>query len=435
MSLQVGFSEVDITPPLGTHKIGWLRDIVADRVRDPLFARAAVLEADGERVAFVQLDTLCIRWTQVNDIRTRCADACGFAGDHLMVAATHNHAGPAVANCGDVARDDAYVETLVGKVVDGIGQALDGMQEARIGFGSGFEFDLTYNRRMVMRDGAVKTHGTFKNPMALCLEGPVDPEVAVMAARDKRGRLLGVVVNFACHPTDHGGETAISAGWPGVLAHEMKGRGCPATVFLNGASGNIAVNDPRAATVTRKEAVGAALARDVSGVLETMDFRDRVKLAARGRTIQLPFRETTAEERAGRIKGAQRFIDSAIYDRHMEKALSRVRRLGTQPAEVQVIAIDEYAYVGIPAEYFVQLGLRIKEQSHPCRALVVGHANGMLGYVPHRDAFLRGGYETTYWDGSRLAPEAGDLLADAAIELIQEACGDPPGSPGRPAPC
>ena len=49
---------------------------------------------------------------------------------------------------------------------------------------------------------------------------------------------------------------------------------------------------------------------------------------------------------------------------------------------------------------------------------MVGHANGMVGYVPHRDAFLRGGYETTFAPTSRLAPEAGDLLADGAIELI-----------------
>jgi len=51
--------------------------------------------------------------------------------------------------------------------------------------------------------------------------------------------------------------------------------------------------------------------------------------------------------------------------------------------------------------------------------LIVGQANGMVGYVPHRDAFLRGGYETTFAGSSRLAPEAGDQLADAAIGLIK----------------
>jgi len=93
--------------------------------------------------------------------------------------------------------------------------------------------------------------------------------------------------------------------------------------------------------------------------------------------------------------------------------------MGTQPAEVQALFLDEYAFVGIPAEYFVQHGLRIKREGWPRHALVVAHANGMVGYVPTKEAFLRGGYETTFADSSRLAPEAGDLLADAAIELIK----------------
>jgi len=69
---------------------------------------------------------------------------------------------------------------------------------------------------------------------------------------------------------------------------------------------------------------------------------------------------------------------------------------------------------------FVQHGLRIKLESGPRRTVVVGHANGMVGYVPTKEAFERGGYETTFAMSSRLAPEAGDMLADAAIGLIRE---------------
>ena len=53
------------------------------------------------------------------------------------------------------------------------------------------------------------------------------------------------------------------------------------------------------------------------------------------------------------------------------------------------------------------------------RTRVVGYANGMLGYVPHKEAFAHGGYETTFGYRSKLAPDAGDLLADAAIDLVR----------------
>jgi len=421
MSLRAGFAEIDITPPLGTHKIGWLVDIVSGSVLDPLFARAAVLEAGGAPVAFVQLDTLSIRWTQVAEIRRRCAEKCGFPGSHIMVAATHNHAGPAVANAGEVRRDDAYAQTLVDQVVSVVERALERMTPAEIGLASTFEFDVAHNRRVIMRDGTVRTHGLFSDPSALCMEGPIDPEVAVLAARGEHGRILGAVVNFACHPTHHGPEPAFSAGFPGVLAGEMKARGCPVTLYLNGACGNISAADPtKNGDARTKEEIGRVLAEDAMRAIEGMVWRSEVNLACRSATMQLPFRKITDDEIRGTTRGAQRFVDPSVYDRvGVPGAVERIRRMGTQPAAVQVIFVDDYAYAGIPAEYFVQLGLRIKEESHPRHALVVSHANGMVGYVPHKDAFKRGGYETTFADTSRLAPEAGDMLADCAVRLIK----------------
>jgi len=241
----------------------------------------------------------------------------------------------------------------------------------------------------------------------------------VLAARDKRGELLGTMVNFACHPAHHGAGTALSAGFPGVLAREMKSCGCPVTLFLNGAEGNISTSDPRKGGLDMSmEDAGRALADRAGEALSEMSFRQDVKLGAQARTVRLPYRAITEDELRGTTRGAQRFVDPGIYERNMPQLVERIRERGTQPAEVQVLFLDEYAFVGIPAEYFVQLGLRIKEEAHPCRALVVGCANGHVGYVPHREAFRRGGYETTFAMSSRLAPEAGDMLADCAMEII-----------------
>jgi hypothetical protein len=419
--LHAGFAEVDITPPLGTHKIGWLIDYVAETVIDPLYARAAVFTCGDGQIAFIQLDTLSIRWTQVADIRRRIAARYGFPGSHVMVSATHNHAGPAVANVGDVRRDEVYIEAMVEKAVAAFGQAWARREEAAIGFASGFEFAVAHNRRVLLRDGTVRTHGTFDDPQALCQAGPIDPEVAVIAARSHRGDLLGILVNFACHPTHHGDGTALSAGWPGALAMTMKEKGCPATLFLNGAFGNMHTADPCSSGQNMPLAeAGARIAADVSRVLKGMSFREQVQLSARQATVNLPYRAITEDEIKGTVRGAQRFVDSAAYDRGMPALLRRIAERGEQPAEVQVLAIDEIALAGIPAEYFVEHGLRIKQEAHPRHALVVGAANGMVGYVPTRQAFVHGGYETTFAGSSRLAPEAGDILADTAIALIRQ---------------
>jgi hypothetical protein len=308
---------------------------------------------------------------------------------------------------------------MVERIVSAFGEALDGLVDTEVGFHHVFEFRLSHNRRTVLRDGRGLCHGGgFTCPEALYVEGPIDPEVGVLAVRRRGGDLLGVVASFTCHPTHLGDSGFITAGFPGVFASEMHRRGCPATVYLNGASGNISPGNPLVGLNPDMEEIGTSLAEDVWRALEEMEYQADVPLAAASATLQLPYRRYTADEVKGAVRGAQRFVDPAVYDRGMPKLLERIRDRGTQPAEVQGIAVGNVVYVGIPAEYFVQHALRIKEQTFPRHTVVVGQANGMVGYVPTREAFRRGGYETTFGATSRLAPEAGDLLADAAIGLV-----------------
>ncbi|HEV3026163.1 MAG TPA: hypothetical protein VG457_01240, partial [Planctomycetota bacterium] len=219
--LKAGFAEIDISPAPGTRKIGWNNKNTGNTVLDPLYARAAVFECGEGRVAFISLDLLFVHRDQVAEIRRRVQEKYGFAGEAILVGATHNHAGPAIET--DLyPKDDAYVARMIEKAVLAFGQAWEGRQEAEFGAASAAEWHAGYNRRVLYRGGIVKCHGSFKDPTALAFEGPVDPEVAVLAARDKEGRLLGSIVNFACHPCHHGGDQVFSAGYPGVLAKVMK---------------------------------------------------------------------------------------------------------------------------------------------------------------------------------------------------------------------
>jgi hypothetical protein len=420
MPLKAGFAEADITPQPGTRKIGWIKVIVGDRVADPLYARAAVFESGSGRIGFVQLDTLSVRHADTREIRKRVQERYGFPGANILVAATHNHAGPAVASIGDVRREEAYTQSMVEKAVSCFGQALERSREAEVGFGSTSEFRVGFNRRIVQRDGTVKTHGRFPDPNALCVEGPIDPEVAVIAAREPGGRLLGALINFACHPAHHGGDTVFSAGWPGKLADELKARGCPCPMYINGAQGNISTSDPARGGVDQSmETIGKLLGENIGELLPKLDWRKDLALGARSKTLDLPFRKVSPEEIAGTIRGTQRFIDSKLYDKNMPAVLEKMKQRGVQKAEVQALTLGEYACVSLPGELFVELGLELKERAHPRRALPFGLANGMVGYVPTRDGMKRGGYETTFCGWSNLAPESGEMLIDAAVALIK----------------
>lgn len=421
MTIQAGFAEIDITPPIGTKKGGWMEDLEAKTFLDPLFARIAIFQdKSGGKAAFIQLDTLSVRWSDTDDLRKRIAAAHGFPAGNIMVSATHNHAGPAIARLAPVAKATSYVEDLKKKCIAAFGQALAGLEEAAVGFASVREFDVAFNRRIVMRDGMVKCQAFFAdNPDALYMEGPVDPEVAVVMVRNKSGKALGALVNFACHPTHHGGTNEISAGFPGVLAAKMRAWGCPVTLFLNGAYGNLITNDFQHGISLSKEQAGERLFNDVIKAFEQMIFCSDFSVAANSRTIKLPFRAITADEYHDRVRGAQRFRSNEFYEKDIDLLKIKIAEHCTQPAEVQVIRLGDWHFAGIPAEYFVEHQLRIKTETFPKRSFVVGGANGMIGYIPTKAAFARGGYETTLGPPSHMAPEAGDLLADAAIGLIQ----------------
>jgi neutral ceramidase len=419
--MKVAFAEIDITPPLGTAKIGWLKNIVPARVLDPLFARATILESGRNRLAFISLDTLFVRAEETSAIRMGVEHRYGFPGANLMVAATHNHGGPAVAECGDVRPDENYCHTMIERCVTLFGQALEKMQEAQFAFASKAVFGVAHNRRVIQRSGIVKTHATFDDPNSLCLEGPVDPQLAVLALRRPAGDWLGAIVNYALHPTHHGGDDTFSAGWPGVLAQKLKANGCPC-VFLNGAYGNIATSNPtRSGKALSMEETGSALAEHVVQLLQGIKpecFRAEATLVSHAQRVQLPYRDPTPDQIKGTVRGAQRFIDPAIYDRNIPRLVEQIRASdGTLFTEVQAHSVGDICYVGVPCEWFVEFGLQLKERLYPRQALVVGSANDIVGYVPHAAAFARGGYETTFLSSSKLALGAGDMLLDIAVKL------------------
>jgi Neutral/alkaline non-lysosomal ceramidase, N-terminal len=421
MTIKAGFSEIDICPPVGTKKGGWMADLEAQEFLDPLFARAAVFETEKEKIAFLQLDLLSIRWSDTDDIRRRIEKEFSFPGKNIMISATHNHAGPAIARLAPVAKQTEYLELMKEKCVKLFGQALNAALPVEIAQISVKEFDVAFNRRTVMRDGTVKSQTTYSNPDALYQEGPADPEAAVIVVKSLDGQLLGSMFNFACHPTHHGGTNEISAGFPGVLAAKVKTLGIPVCLYLNGAYGNVITVDHQHGISLSKEEAGEKLFDDFQKAYSQMQFSDDIELGVASETIQLNCRDISDDEYHGRVRGAQRYRDDELYEREIDLIKAKILRMkNKQPVEIQVLKLGQWYFAGIPAEYFVEFQLQIKMETYPKLSFVVGGANGMIGYVPTKAAFSRGGYETTLGPPSRMAPETGDIIAQNTINIIRD---------------
>ena len=418
---RAGFGEVDITPPLGTPRQGWNSKLIGNSVKDPIYVRAAAFDvAGGEPVVFVALDLAMIEAPDVLRIRERVEKDHKLAGGRVMVTATHNHAGPAMMNEA-LPRSEEWIGTLIEKTSRAVGLALEARVPAQVGGGTGRQWEIAFNRRVLMRDGTVRTHGSFKDPDALGFEGPIDPEVSVLAARGRDGKLLGALVSFACHPTHGGGDPVFSAGFPGVVAARLKGKGVPFPLYLQGACGNLTHGDPRGRPQKSMDEVGRLLADDVWGAIGTMTWVTPKEVAAASKTIRIPNRKPTSQDVEGTRKGTQRFGEKGYYERKIPLLLAEIEKNGgAEAAELQAFRIGGWAFSAMPAEPFVELGLRLKTEALPARAWPIGYANGMLGYIPHKEAFARMGYECTFGPPSRMCEEAGDLLVETSVALIRQ---------------
>jgi neutral ceramidase len=464
--VKAGFAERDISPEIGMERPGGYGKGYHQAFHDPCKARAAVFD-DGEKVvALVGLDALIVREPQVAEARRRISEATGIVPEAVLIGASHSHSsGPtgmvlpgeydhADASVQELAyeqssmADPEYLETMVAGIAEAVIEAYESRAELSLGFGRGEEGSISFNRRWRMQNGLTYTHPRPGNPGMVEPAGPIDPEVGVIGAWDGEGRLVGCVVNFACHATTS--PPGISANFPWGLEKVLRGTFGDevVVVFLNGNSGDVTQVDnasPIRPTSGADAAmqVGGAIGAEAVKVLLGLKARlgSKAKVDHRVRVLEIPRRPPSAERlaRSREMVAEKPTQASAIHDWIWAKEIVMLQALidkePVAPVEVQVVQVGPAVFVSNPAEYFCEFGLQQKAASPFPFTWPVSLANGCVGYVPTSEAMgpSGGGYETRLTSYSNLVPEAGDLIRDAGIDLAKEL--EPgPVPPGEPQP-
>jgi neutral ceramidase len=148
-------------------------------------------------------------------------------------------------------------------------------------------------------------------------------------------------------------------------------------------------------------------------------------LRVRRQVVELPLPEVTPEQiQKAKEVAARTGKRDATRTSFMEtveafKVLDVVRREGRPlEVEVQVVTLgNEIAWVSLPGEVFVELGLALKQDSpFPC-TIIAELANGSIGYIPSRRAYPQGNYEVV---SARCAEGSGELLVETAVELLKD---------------
>ncbi len=432
---KVGTSKRNITPPVGAWLAGYAgRDHGSEGVHDELYARALFLD-DGETQAAIVCRDLCdVEANEMDLVADRVKDLVGLERDQLFIANTHTHSGPRTDYREDSKNRD-YVETLCDTVAGAIFEAREGLRPARISYAQR-PVQCGTNRRERKPDGQIVLG---VNP-----QGPVDRVADILCFEDaESGQPLATLFRHAVHGVVMGPDNyLISGDCPGaaeaVAEHNLPGVGG----FLSGCCGNINAH-PRL-KFEYVELLGRRLGSAVvQGTTETDEARNEVKLTCLRHEFGLPVEPVPAveetegelkeaEERLERVKAGEPEEELSLWraERAVEHAKDR-HELATAgetqvelPTSVQVIALDDIALIGYPAEVFFEIGEAVQEASPFPITVTVTHVNGSIGYLPIASAYEEGGYEINaraHHKGLGVTPEAEEALTEASVEALQEA--------------
>jgi len=434
-ALQVGTAKIRITPPIGIPMAGYYHERGATGVHDDLFARAIVLEEGGQKVALVSLDLITTRRHQVVAARKAIEARSDISGDRVMISATHAHTGPIlstlssrrIGQAGANPMVEAYSESLPDWIADAVVEANQNLQEASALAAVGVEDSLAFNRRFHMTDGSVGWNPGKLNSKIIKPAGPIDPDLGVVFFESAKPEPLGVYVNYAVH-LDNVGGPSLSADLPFALSEALaQVHGSEfLTVYVTGACGdvnhvNVGWGAPQKGNENAAR-MGVVLA---GSVLRTWPELTKVSgpLGFASEQVTLELGPITVDEIApsegvvkeGNDRGRANFMK--LVKAH--QVLDIADRQGEPwEVEVQVITLgNSLAWVALPGEVFVQLGLDLKLDSPFEQTMIAELANGSIGYIPNVRAYPQGNYEVV---SARCAAGSGEKLVGVAVRLLKE---------------
>lgn len=426
--LLAGVARINITPPAGIRMAGYGIRVQPSRgVHDDLWAQALILDDGDQPITVTCVDTLDLPADLLNEVRGKLEREIGLPASNSFLCASHTHSGPDLAAENELSA--AYRSELSERLYQVIRMAMQNRRKANLWCAKGSLQEIARNRR----------------PSG----GPMDPEVGVVGIETVAGELMAILVNYTCHATVLGADNLlISADYPGYLRRGIEQQLNPdiITLFANGAEGNINPGgySPEMSmighyiphrTFADAERLGTALAQEVLNILDQPRSITPAIVKSLTTLLELPQKNKTSREQLETNLAEQQrtvamlkeagakpeacetaAIDLAYAVIHLSYLETLEREGMTTLAEIQAVRIGEAYLVGIPGEAFVEIGLEIKQRSGLPIVLVIGLANGYVGYIPTEEAYTTGGYEPAV---ARVGPGAGAKIRNAALALLE----------------
>ena len=369
--LLAGAAVVPLEPPppvpvAGFARLHWMEE----GRRDPLAARALVLQERGCTVALVSVEILLVPGKLEQAVARAVRD---LKLDHLALTATHTHAGPGGywqdalgERIATGPYNEAVFDYLVQRTAEAVRKAAGALEPAYLSVGRATATDLVRNRA-----GGDEVDGRLVS--------------ARLVART--GKPVAEVVLFPSHPTLLGLQNRLLSGdWPGAL---MRSQPTPLLLFQG------ALGDQTARMPPGQRANPEVYARALRGRIDALQYSlpdPWPELSVAASTAVLP----------AQIPGAtppllRRVAANVFYDWLADRA------------SVAAIRLGPLMLLAVPGEPVAAVGRRWREVAGP-DSEVLALAGDYLGYVETSERMAEAVGETVH---TYYGPELAERLTGA----------------------
>ncbi|HEY7313592.1 MAG TPA: hypothetical protein VH643_29850 [Gemmataceae bacterium] len=438
--LQAGFGETDITPDVKAKTVymaGFGHDRKATDVHDPLKVRAVVLQNGKDKIALVAVDLVGFFHPQVESVRRRLP---GFTC--VLISSTHNHEGPDTlglwgANPFQSGVDADYLAHVEKQIVAAVKAADTARKPVTARIGSAHAPELLHDARepIVKHD-----------------------ELVALEFRGSDDKLLGLVVQWNCHPETLGDKnTKISADFVGAAVKTLHDKNrCP-VVYLTGTVGglmtslHVEVKSASGAalkdgTFEKTERYGELLAEVAERARKAARPVKLTPLQARSRAVYLPLENKLflLARQLGVLKREAFLWTGDPYKAEAVKEVKGDKPLCTR-TEIAWLRLGELDIAAIPGEIYPELVLdkvqdpadraadfpdaaiepAIYKQLRGPHRMLIGLAGDEIGYIiPKRQwdekpPFCYGRKKAQYGEVNSLGPNTAPLLCQAFKDLAR----------------
>ena len=419
-NLKVGFSRMNIDPPMGVPIKGYYKERFVEGILDSIYMNVLALQSGDNTILLINIDNCGLDQKKTKAFKEIITERTGVPSENIMISSTHTHTAPDIDPFSDDEIIKTYTDLIKTRFADASSYAIADLKPAKMGYGKGVAPNVAFGRRYLMKDGSTKTNPGVNNPDIVRPIGVVDDSVNILRF-DREGADTIVFVNFANHPDIVGG-SMVSGDWPGLLRTTVeKVLDNTKCIFFNGAQGDVNhVNvHPKPGDlngmfmdfddVSRGYSHAEYVARVVTGgVLQAYDKVNYVDVDSLV-SIQTPLNIQANKGAPEEIPEAHRINDLHNAGRDDEipyegmmlttvvAEAARMVALENSPDTLNMtlsgMKIGPVAIIGIPGEPFTGIGLALKATEGFDMILPCCASNGCEGYFPMQDSYDEGGYE------------------------------------------